>query len=160
LFKSSLLKFERPSPIALTHNKSSSVMPCWHMRRLSPQSLKTKFDCHRAQRAFKSYTSLACVRALSPKSKRPSPIIPRIASLQEPHLVGMCKTSSLKVKRLSPITLTHNESSTVMSRWHMQGLSPQSLKTEPSCHRAQRVFKCYTSLTCVGDLSSKSKDRV
>ena len=111
-------------------------MSRWHMQRLSPQSLKTESNCHRAQRVIKRYTLLTCARALY---------------VQE---------SLLKVKRPSTIAITHNESSSVMSRWHMQRLSPQNLKTKSDCHRAQRVFKHHTSLTCVGVLFSKSKDRV
>jgi len=85
---------------------------------------------------------------------------PRIVSLQVQHLIGMCKGSFLKVKRSSPITLTHNESSSVMSRWHMQRLSPQGLETESNHPHAQRVFKCHVSLAYAEALSSKSKDRV
>jgi len=46
------------------------------------------------------------------------------------HLVGMCKGSLLKVDRMSSIALMHNKSSSGTSRWHVQGLSAQGLKTK------------------------------
>jgi len=101
---------------------------------------------------------LAYAEALSSKSKDRVRLSPCTTSIQASYLADMCGGSLLKVERPSPITPMYNESSSVMSRWHIRRLSPQSLKTESNCHRAQRVFKRHTSLTCVGTLSSKSKD--
>jgi len=130
------------------------------MQELSTQSRKIEFDRSYAQRVFKCRVSLAYAESLSSKPKNRVWLPPCTASLQVSYLVDMCGGSLLKDERPSPITPKYNESSSVMSRWHMQRLSPQNLKTKSDCHRAQRVFKHHTSLTCVGVLFSKSKDRV
>ena len=74
------------SLITPTYNESSSVTSPWHMRRLSPHGLETKFNCHGAQRVFKRYTSLTYVGALSLRSK---------TEFDNPHVQQVFKCSSL-----------------------------------------------------------------
>jgi len=127
------------------------------VQELSTQSRKTESHHSYAQRVFKCHVLLAYAEAFSSKSKDRVQLPSHTTSFQALYLINMCKSSLFKVERPNPIALTHNESSNVMSRRHMQKLSLQSLKTKSDCHCAQQVFNSYTSLACARALSSKSK---
>ena len=70
------------------------------------------------------------MRALSLRSKDRVQSPSRTAILQMLHHVGTNEGSLLGVQKPSSMAPMHSEPLSATSRWHMQGLSPQGLKTE------------------------------